>query len=306
MAERGIWLLAGLALLLAGTCVCLIARNRKMYRVIDQMLGEILDREEITQSDIREGEISALAGKAKRIQETLELELEQAEQEKEQVKQLISNMSHQLKTPLANVMMYEEILAGQELNREQQLKFLEKMHVQSVKIDWILQSLFKMVKLEQNAIDFEISELPVRDTLMDAVSTVYDKVEKKGIRLEIEPGPNIELLHNRKWTAEVFANLLENAVKYTPEGGRIRIRVKTLEMYSGIEFEDTGIGIPPSEYQAVFRRFYRSKEVENIEGSGIGLYLSRMILEKESGYLTVSSELGKGSCFTVFLQNCKN
>lgn len=281
-------------------------RNRKLYQEIDRMLDAVLKREPIEHSDLEEGELSALASKARRIQEHLLLEIEQAEQEKEQVKQLISNMSHQLKTPLANVMMYEELLMDQELAPEQQRHFLEKMHVQTVKIDWILQSLFKMVALEQNAIVFEIKPLPIQETIMDAVSTVYDKAWKKQILIELKSKENPVLLHNRKWTAEVFANLLENAVKYTGTGGRIQIDIHSLEMYTQIAFSDTGIGIAPSEYSAIFQRFYRSKQVENTEGSGIGLYLSRMILEKEYGYLTVSSQEGKGSCFTVFLQNRKN
>lgn len=306
MAEKLFWLFLILALLFAGLCCYFIYRNRKLYRTIDRMMSEILDRKAITESDIKEGEISALASKAKRIQELVEAEVAQSGQEKEQVKQLISNMSHQLKTPLANVMMYEEILENQELDRAQQLKFLEKMRAQSEKIDWLLQSLFKMVKLEQNAITFETADLPVQDTLLDAIGTVYEKAEKKGIAIEVVDKDNPVVIHNRKWTGEVFANLLENAVKYTNEGGKIWIRIVPLEMYTGIEFHDMGIGIAPSEYQAVFGRFYRSKAVENSEGSGIGLYLSKMILEKEKGYLTVSSQLGKGSCFTVFLQNCKN
>lgn len=295
-----------LPLLLFLSACGLILWNRRLYREIDRMLDAVLTQKPIRQSDLKEGRLSALAGKAKRIQEHLLLEIEQAQQEKEQVKQLISNMSHQLKTPLANVMMYEELLKDPGLTAGEQNRFLEKMHTQSLKIDWILQSLFKMASLEQNAINFEIAPLPIHDTLMDALNTVYDKAEQKQIQIELETEKNPILLHNRKWTAEVFANLLENAVKYTDTGGWIRITIHSLEMYTQISFSDSGIGIAPSEYQAIFQRFYRSKKVENIEGSGIGLYLSRLILEKEYGYLTVVSQEGTGSCFTVFLQNRKN
>lgn len=299
------WLLP-LSLTLALFAGYLIFRNRKQYREIDRMLDAVLTRQPIKRSDLQEGGLSALAGKAKRIQEHLLLEIEQAEQEKEQVKQLIANMSHQLKTPLANVMMYEELLVNPAVSPEQQAHFLEKMHAQTAKIDWILKSLFKMAKLEQNAIDFEIAPLLIHDTLMDALNTIYTKAKQKQIQIELETKKNPVLLHNRQWTAEVFANLLENAVKYTPAQGKIKIDIQSLEMYTQISFSDTGIGIAPSEYQAIFGRFYRSKQAENIEGSGIGLYLSKMILEKEYGYLTVESQEGKGSRFTVFLQNRKN
>ena len=264
------WLLP-LSLTLALFAGYLIFRNRKQYREIDRMLDAVLKREPILHSDLKEGKLSFLAGKAKRIQKHLLLEIEQAEQEKEQVKQLISNMSHQLKTPLANVIMYEELLKDSALTPKQQSHFLEKMHTQSVKIDWILKSLFKMASLEQNAINFEIEPLPIHETLMDALNTVYEQAQKKQLHIELESDKNPILLHNRKWTAEVFANLLENAVKYSDTGGRIEITVQSLEMYTQISFSDNGIGIDSSEYQAIFRRFYRSKRVENIAGSGIGL-----------------------------------
>ena len=118
-------------------------RSRKMYRIIDKMQDEILNRQPVTLSDLREGKVSMLASKAKRIQEMLEFEIAKAEEEKEQVKGLISNMSHQLKTPLANLIMYEEILEQGEVSPADRLKFLKKMRIQSEKLDWILQSLFK-------------------------------------------------------------------------------------------------------------------------------------------------------------------
>lgn len=299
--------------ILAGLLICALGaagyqwyRNRKMYRMIDEMLDEVLDREEISVSDIREGEISALAAKVKRIQEKMELDVQKAQEEKEQIKSLISNMSHQLKTPLAGLMMYRELLENEDLSREQRSKFLAKIKQQSEKIDWILQSLFKMVRLEQGVIAFEAGSGSVRTTLLQAISAVYEKAEKRGIEIITEPFDDCRLYHNEKWTAEVFVNILENAVKYSEEGGRIFIRVRPLEMYTQVIFEDTGMGIRQEEQTEIFKRFYRSKDAENKEGSGIGLYLSRLILEKEKGYITVSSEVGKGSCFSVFLQNCQN
>ena len=119
----------------------------------------------------------------------------------------------------------------------------------------------------------------------------------------MEKAGNKKLLHNRKWTAEVFENILENAIKYSDENTQIKIAVNPMEMYTAVSFSDQGIGIASSEFQDIFRRFYRSPMVRDREGAGIGLCLSKMILEKEKGYLTVESKLGKGSCFTVYLQN---
>lgn len=294
------------AVVLAAGCFYGWRRNRKMYRTIDRMLDEILDGEPISQSDIREGEISVLASKAKRVKEKVDLGISTAEEEKEQVKSLISNMSHQLKTPLAGLMMYREMLEDEGLDEETRKRFLGKMKGQSEKIDWILKSLFKMVNLEQGAVVFEAEALPVRDTILDAVTAVLDRADQRNIRILTEPFEDRLLWHNRKWTAEVLVNLLENAVKYTEPGGCITISVNPMEMYTEIAVRDTGRGIRKEELNEIFKRFYRSRDVENIEGSGIGLYLSRLILEQEKGYMTAESVLREGSKFSVFLQNCQN
>ena len=283
-----------------------IREKRKTYRRIDELLDRVLNQEIILDSDVKEGEYSALVSKIKQIQEVLENHARSAETEKEQVKSLVSNMAHQLKTPLANLSLYAEILGKSELSKERKNEFFSKMQRQIEKLNWMVESLSKMVKLEQNLDDFEIKNTKIRQTILDSVDTVYEKLEKKDIQLDMESFEDRFLYHNRKWTVEVFVNLLENAIKYTEKGGFISIRVKSYELYTEIQISDNGRGIRQEELTDIFKRFYRSPEVENMEGSGIGLYLCNLILEKEKGYITAISEYGKGSCFSVFLQNCKN
>ncbi len=300
----------GITLILA-VFLCLsigynVYQRRKTYRLIDRLLDRVLSREMIVDSDLEEGDYSALVCKIKQIQEVLGNHASSAEQEKEQVKSLVSNMSHQLKTPLANISLYAEILSKEEITPERKEMFSEKMQRQVDKLRWIVESLSKMVKLEQNIDGFEGKAIGIKQTILDAVDTIYDKLGKKEISFTLEPFEDRLLYHNRKWTAEVFVNLLENAVKYTDRGGTISICVKSYDLYTEIQIVDNGRGIQKEEMIDIFKRFYRSPEVENMEGSGIGLYLSNLILEKEKGYMTVDSEYGKGSCFSVFLQNCKN
>ena len=283
-----------------------IYKSRKTYRSIDRLLDCVLNQEKITLSDVQEGDLSALVNKINRIQKVLWKQVELAETEKEQVKSLVSNMSHQLKTPLANLSIYTEILNSEDLDKQKKEEMAEKIKKQIDKLDWIIGSLAKMVKLEQDVIAFDAEGISIKKTLLDAIDTVYEKLEKKGILLVSEPYEDILLFHNRKWTVEVFVNLLENAVKYTKRGGTIRIRVCPYEIYTEIQIIDNGCGIREDEITEIFKRFYRSREVEHIDGSGIGLYLSNLILEKEKGYMVVKSVYGEGSCFSVFLQNCKN
>lgn len=300
------WIAIILAVLLCLSIGYGIYQKRKTYRLIDRLLDSVLSREMIVSSDVEEGEYSALVSKIKQIQEVLGNHADNAEREKEQVKSLVSNMSHQLKTPLANISLYAEILSKEEIAPERKAVFSEKMQRQADKLSWIIESLAKMVKLEQNIDGFEGKNTGIKQTILDAVDTIYEKLEKKEISFTLEPFEDRLLYHNRKWTAEVFVNLLENAVKYADRGGTICIRVKSYDLYTEIQIVDNGRGIRKEEMTDIFKRFYRSPEVENMEGSGIGLYLSNLILEKEKGYMTVISEYGKGSCFSVFLQNCKN
>ena len=304
--NKKMWITIILAVLLCLSIGNNIYQKRKTYRLIDRLLDRVLSREMIAASDLEEGEYSALVSKIRQIQEVLGKHANSAEQEKEQVKSLVSNMSHQLKTPLANISLYAEILSKEEITPERKTVFSEKMQRQVDKLSWIVESLSKMVKLEQNIDSFEGKAIGIKQTILDAVDTIYEKLEKKEINFTLESFEDRLLYHNRKWTAEVFVNLLENAVKYTDRGGTISICVKSYDLYTEIQIADNGRGIRQEKMTDIFKRFYRSPEVENMEGSGIGLYLSNLILEKEKGYMTVDSEHGKGSCFSVFLQNCKN
>lgn len=300
------WITIILTMLLIFTVCYSIYQKRQTYRMIDRLLDSVLRQEMIVCSDVEEGEYSALISKIKQIQEVLESHARNADSEKEQVKSLVSNMSHQLKTPLANLSLYAELLGQGDTLPEQKTEFANKMQRQIEKLNWIVESLSKMVKLEQNIDGFEVRDTQIRQTILDAIDTVYEKIEKKEIHLHLEPFEDRALYHNRKWTVEVFVNLLENAIKYTDNGGSVSIHVIPYELYTEIQFSDNGRGIHREELTDIFKRFYRSPEVENMEGSGIGLYLSNLILEKEKGYITAASEYGKGSCFSVFLQNCKN
>lgn len=280
-----------------------VIRYRRICRKINKILEQLIEGRKVDEIPFNESELSLFYHQINMISHKLDFEIGRADSEKEQIKQLISNISHQLKTPLANVMMYEELLGSEDLTKAQQSEFLRRLKTQTEKIDWLLESLFKMSKLEQNAIEFELKKERIKETIRNAVSAVYEKAEEKNIDIRVMEFEDRMLLHNPKWTMEVFVNLLENAIKYM-SCGRIEISLEQLETYSMIHIKDHGIGISNDDIPYIFERFYRSKQVEQTEGSGIGLYLSKMILEKENGYLTVKSELGKGSVFSVFLQNC--
>lgn len=281
-------------------------RSRKQYLLFETILKKLTDGEPLDGDGLKEGSTAVLLEQAKRLENKIVMEHGEAQEEKEMVKSLVSDMSHQLKTPLANIRLYQEILKQGGIEEQQQKLFWEKLEHQTEKLDWMLASLFKMVRLEQKAITFEAKPQKILETIQRAVESVYEKAEKRDIVIYVDIKEDQVLWHNRRWTAEVFENLLENAVKYANPGTKIMILQETYETYTEIHVKDEGRGIPKEEWNRIFQRFYRGKGTEDIEGSGIGLYLSRLILEMEQGALTVESEVGNGSCFTVFLQNCKN
>ncbi|MCC0632933.1 MULTISPECIES: sensor histidine kinase [unclassified Clostridioides] len=283
-----------------------IKKSQNTCDELSLMLNQLLEGKEVSYPDTKDTRVSKISYQVKKVKDMIEIEVEQSKSEKEAIKSLISNMSHQLKTPLSNITIYCELLENMNLPTSKKVEFLQKMKNQTFKIDWLLESLFKMTKLEDGVIRFETEELMIKDTIVQSISTVFNKAESKNIKINLETFSDIKLFHNKKWTIEAIVNVLENAIKYSPSDSIITISVEKMELYTKIIIKDEGIGIDSKELNNIFKRFYRSKNVENQNGTGIGLYLTRLILEKENGNIIVESKLGRGSCFSIFLQNCKS
>ena len=235
--------------------------------------------------------------------EKMKDERQQSVRDKQILQELVSDISHQVKTPTANIQMIAGILSSHELTREKQREFLHLMTAQIHKLDFLMQSLIKISRLETGAFVMHPEDVRLSETIAAAMSTVLAKAEKKRIRLSAHCDSSLSVRHDPKWTAEALGNLLDNAVKYTPDGGSIRIAVRPWQFYTRIDVSDTGIGIEEENYNAIFQRFYRAEEVAAEEGVGLGLYLARVILTRQNGYITVTSKKGEGSTFSVFLLN---
>ena len=223
-------------------------------------------------------------------------------EEKNTLKELVSDISHQTKTPIANIKLYLEMIE-EENDAARKQEYLHKMNGQVDKLDFLLQSMVKMSRLETGTIKIQKQKTPVADTLAMAISDVVAKAEKKNIAINVQYDEHLELVHDKKWTAEAIFNILDNAVKYTEEGGKIHILVCRQEIFTKISIADTGKGIAPERQAAVFTRFYREPEVHNKEGIGIGLYLAREIITLQNGYIELQSEPGQGSTFMIYLPN---
>lgn len=224
--------------------------------------------------------------------------------EKESTKALVTDISHQLKTPMAalKTCFYMYLDAA---NPGEQAEFLQRSETQLVKLEKLISSLMNISRLEAAMISLVAQPVFLNDLLVNAVNGVYEKARKKNIEISLQETENISLQLDEHWTSEAIVNVLDNAVKYSPDSSHITISVHKQHFYTSVEITDEGIGVAVNEYNKIFQRFYRSHNpvVKQTEGSGVGLYLTRMILERQGGTISVNSISGKGSTFILQFRN---
>lgn len=209
----------------------------------------------------------------------------QSQRDKQTIQELVSDISCQVKTPIANLQMFTGILQQHQLTEEKRAEFLETMASQINKLDFLMQSLIKMSRLETGTFVLHMEEAPLDKTIAQAINTIWAKADHKNIQLSVDCAPSVIVQHDSKWTAEALGNILDNGVKYTPEGGSISVSVRLWQFYTRIDISDTGIGIHEEHYHDVFQRFYRAQETAAEEGVGLGLYLANGIITRQKGYI---------------------
>lgn len=274
--------------------------RRKNWERLNQMLDEGI-RGEFEESKYDESELSKVESKWKRFLQDSAMAKQNLETEKANIKGLISDISHQTKTPMANIKLYSELLSEQLEEDGMEAELLGQIQAQAQKLEFLIQALTKLSRLETNILEVVPVKSQVKPLLESAVEEIRKKAEKKEIQIKIEMDFEAEAVFDRKWTEEALYNLLDNAVKYSPAGSEVLISTKLYEMWCVIAVSDRGRGISEEEIPKIFGRFYREKEVQQEEGVGIGLYLVREILQKEGGFIKVNSEVGKGSTFLCYL-----
>ncbi|MGG3839185.1 HAMP domain-containing sensor histidine kinase [Paenibacillus thiaminolyticus] len=273
-----------------------------IHTIHDIVDGAMSGRERMT--GYAETSLSALEHKLIRYIDVSKAHEKANKKEKNNIKALISDISHQTKTPLSNIVLYSQLLEESRQTGEdaEDIRHLvAQIKGQSEKLNWLIQSLIKMSRLETGIIAIRASVHPVLQTITGAVSQIYAGAEQKHIEIAICCDTETAASHDRKWTGEALFNILENAVKYSEPGGRIHISAHSGEMFCRIDIADQGIGIEESELNLIFQRFYRCKKAAEYEGVGIGLYLAREIITSQGGYIRAASTPGEGTVFSVFL-----
>jgi signal transduction histidine kinase len=224
-------------------------------------------------------------------------------EQKKQIQEMVSDISHQLKTPIANITMYNDTILNHNLPEEKKEECLQVIQSQVEKLDFLVKSLMKMSRLESNMITLKKEQNNLYDSIAQVLASVRLHAENKKLKIAIQCENPYLLNYDEKWTIEAIFNVMDNAIKYTPVGGEINIVVERLDLFTKICVKDTGIGIAPEHINDIFKRFFRESSVHKEDGVGIGLYLTREILTKQGGYVKVTSKEGEGSMFSLYLSN---
>ena len=265
---------------------------------IDRALGDLLAERSL---DARIAATDDLWGHTNerllRLSQAQMRRTEALQREQRSLQGLVADISHQTKTPLANIQLYLERLE----QGAEDASLVAKLGAQVEKLDFLLANMVKISRLETGAVRIQKQQALLADTLADALSVIVPKADAKQIRLSVDYDETMTLNHDRRWTAEALANLLDNAVKYTSAGGSVGVRVVLQPVFVQIAVHDSGKGIARERQGTIFTRFYREPEVHDTEGAGLGLYLARMIVERQGGFIDVVSAPGAGSTFTINL-----
>ncbi|MEG1016105.1 MAG: HAMP domain-containing sensor histidine kinase [Bacilli bacterium] len=236
-----------------------------------------------------------------KLSKALNMKINNLGDEKESIKELVTDISHQLKTPLASLKLYNTLLLEEELDEEERIEFLQTNDISIDKLHNLIDSLVNISRLEASMINIKREKKSIKNTIDKAVENIKAVAKQKNINIIIDDFEDEIIPHDSKWTEESIFNVLHNGVKYTLENGEVRISVSDIINFIRIDIVDNGIGIDECNYNNIFKRFYRDEEVEHIEGAGVGLYLSRKILESQGGNIIVSSQKNIGSKFSLFL-----
>ena len=252
---------------------------------------------------LKTGIRSQMQEQMERVGRAAEVYKKQLEEEKENTKAMITDISHQLKTPVAALGLSLELLGDAQVTEAEKQEFLERGKREVEKLNHLMGTLVNLSRLEADMIRLEPRKAGLKETLVRAVNGVYLKAEEKKIEIEMKGFSDMEIVHDPRWTAEAISNVLDNSVKYSHGGSTISIRVEPMVSYIFIEVEDEGIGIEKSEYQNIFKRFYRGKrpEVEGQEGAGVGLYLVRKIFEEQGGNVCAVPAHRRGTVIRMML-----
>lgn len=271
---------------------------KKTMNYLNDMLDSAIDGS-FAADTFDESALSALEEKMFRFLSSCAVSSQNLTMEKENIKRLISDISHQTKTPVANILLYSQILMEHDLPQDSEV-CAKALATQAEKLDFLMLALVKVSRLESGIITVNPQKGTMKELINAVIAQIRPKAEEKQITVEAEL-TNGRVYYDSKWTVEAIYNVLDNAVKYSHCRSTVTIRCIPYNLFFRIDVIDQGIGIAEDEQGKIFSRFYRSSNVSGREGMGLGLFLTREIISEGGGYIKVSGALDRGSTFSIFL-----
>ncbi|MFT9493476.1 HAMP domain-containing sensor histidine kinase [Anaerosolibacter sp.] len=288
-------------LLFFGTSLVFIRGTYKKIRLLSEGAEKIVEGDFTSRlPELDEGAFAKLAHQFNQMSKVLEGNLERLKMEKIFLKNITSDISHQLKTPLASLKMFHELMLDEGMDQDTQRQFLLKGEQQLERMEWLIKSLLKMARIEAGAIEFRKEEASMLKTIEDGVEHLRPRAEAKGQFLEIENSDeDILFVHDPNWVAEAISNMVKNAIDHTGYGGKIEIGISETPIMVRVTIADNGEGIAEEDLPHIFERFYKGKNNIHGSGTGIGLALAKVIIENHQGRIAVKSKPGGGTTFTI-------
>ncbi|MBZ9608769.1 HAMP domain-containing histidine kinase [Clostridium estertheticum] len=247
----------------------------------------------------REGDFSKLAISFNSMRKIIRNNLSELGREKQFLVDLLSDISHQLKTPLSSVILYNDIMLTKELSQKQNEAFLLNNQNQLEKMNWLIKNILKLAKLDAKAIEIVKEKQSLNETLQDSIEALESKANDCHVKIIFKEKEEINFVHDRLWLQEAIINIIKNAIEHTPPGGTINLELMENPLYTRIIIEDTGEGISDTDLPNIFKRFYKAKNSKKSESIGIGLALSKSIVEAHNGIIEVRSKVDIGTRFTI-------
>ncbi len=285
--------------LMSGVFMFLWKRDR-LYQKAESIMQQYIAEDfsgHLPQSN--EGTIYQMFSAMDQFATMLQARGEARQKEKEFLKSTISDISHQLKTPLAALTMYQEIIAGEPDNPDTIRVFSEKMGISLKRIKQLIEAMLKITRLDAGGIVFEQQKNPVYEVVSHGINELKLRAKQENKEIVLKGDRNQTVSCDLEWTGEAIGNIVKNALDHTDSGGVVHIVWTLSPAMFRIQIKDNGSGISPEDIHHIFKRFYRGKKSLDTQGIGLGLPLAKAIVEGQKGVISVKSELGAGTTFTI-------
>jgi len=250
-------------------------------------------------NEYKEGDFSKLAISFNSMRGIIRSNLDDLKNEKQFLVDLLSDISHQLKTPLSSVILYNDIMINKELPKEQKAAFLLNNQNQLDKMNWLIKNMLKLAKLDAKAIEIKPEIQSLNETIQDSVDALESKALEAKVKIIFKETVEINFKHDRLWLEEAFINIIKNAIEHTPLNGMINLELKQSPLYTRVTIQDTGEGISDVDLPNIFKRFYKAKTSKKSESIGIGLALAKSIIDEHNGIIEVQSTVNIGTEFVI-------